>query len=79
MPIVSFKLTNENMSVEQKKALIAGATDLLVQVLNKPRATIDVIIEEIHTDNWGVGGQSITEIKQQQAQVTANRKDECVK
>ena len=65
MPIVNFKLTDQNISVDQKKALIEGATELLVQVLNKPRSTIDVIIEEVNLDNWGVGGITIREIQQQ--------------
>lgn len=65
MPIVNFKLTDQNISVDQKKALIEGATELLVQVLNKPRSTVDVIIEEVNLDNWGVGGKTIREIQQQ--------------
>lgn len=65
MPIVNFKITDQNISVDQKKALIEGATELLVQVLNKPRSTIDVIIEEVNLDNWGVGGKTIREIQQQ--------------
>ncbi|MCP5645520.1 tautomerase family protein, partial [Klebsiella pneumoniae] len=32
MPIVNIKVTDQGMSIEQKKALIEGATDLLVQV-----------------------------------------------
>ncbi|RYL27547.1 tautomerase family protein [Acinetobacter piscicola] len=62
MPIVNIKVTDQGMSIEQKKALIEGATDLLVQVLNKPRETVDVIIDEINTNNWGVGGKMMSEI-----------------
>lgn len=65
MPIVNFKITDQNISIDQKKALIEGATELLVQVLNKPRSTIDVIIEEVNLDNWGVGGITIREIQHQ--------------
>lgn len=64
MPIVNIKVTDQGMSIEQKKALIEGATDLLVQVLNKPRETVDVIIDEINTNNWGVGGKMMSEILQ---------------
>lgn len=64
MPIVNIKVTDQGMSMEQKKALIEGATDLLVQVLNKPRETVDVIIDEINTNNWGVGGKMMSEILQ---------------
>ncbi len=62
MPFVNIKLTggNEAPTAEQKQALIAGATQLLVDVLGKNPATTVVIIEEVPTDNWGVGGESVT-------------------
>lgn len=75
MPIVNFRLTDENMTLEQKKALIEGATELLVQVLNKPRSTVDVIIEEIHIDNWGVGGKTIRDIQKEQLDLDSNKAD----
>ncbi len=63
MPFVNIKVTGgkEAPTAEQKAELIKGATDLLVRVLNKNPATTVVIIEEVDRDNWGVGGQSITE------------------
>ncbi len=60
MPFVNIKITNEGVSPDQKAALIKGATDLLVNVLGKDPATTVVVIEEVNTDNWGVGGESIT-------------------
>lgn len=60
MPIVNFKIT-PGATPAQKEELIAGATELLVKVLNKNPATTFVIIEEVETQDWGVGGQSITE------------------
>ena len=62
MPFVNIKLTggNEAPTAEQKQALIAGATQLLVDILGKNPATTVVIIEEVPTDNWGVGGESVT-------------------
>ena len=63
MPFVNIKVTGgkEAPTAEQKAELIKGATDLMVRVLNKNPATTVVIIEEVDMDNWGVGGQSITE------------------
>jgi 4-oxalocrotonate tautomerase len=60
MPYVNIKITREGATREQKQALIEGATKLLVDVLNKNPATTVVVIEEVDTDNWGVGGESIT-------------------
>lgn len=60
MPFVNIKVTNEGVSPEQKAALIKGVTDLLANVLGKNPATTVVVIEEVDTDNWGIGGESIT-------------------
>ncbi len=59
MPYVNIKIT-KGATQEQKEQLIKGTTQLLVDVLNKnPKATF-VVIDEIDTDNWGIGGESIT-------------------
>ncbi len=47
----------------KKRWLIEGATALLEQVLNKPRHTTFVVIDEVPTDNWGVGGESVTTLR----------------
>ncbi len=60
MPFVNIKVTNEGVSPDQKAALIKGATDLLSGILGKDPATTVVVIEEVDTDNWGIGGESIT-------------------
>lgn len=60
MPYVNIKITREGATAEQKAALIAGATQLLVDVLGKNPATTVVVIDEVDTDNWGVGGESVT-------------------
>ncbi|GGZ82888.1 tautomerase [Ignatzschineria indica] len=63
MPYVNIKITKEGATPEQKQQLIEGVTDLLVKVLNKNRATTIVVIEEIDTDSWGIGGVPVTEIR----------------
>lgn len=60
MPYINIKVTDEGVTAEQKKRLIEGATNLLNQVLDKPKSTIFVVIDEIMTDNWGVGGETVT-------------------
>ena len=66
MPYVNIKVTggNEAPSAEQKAELIKGVTDLLVKVLNKnPKNTV-VVIDEIDMDNYGLGGESVTVLRQ---------------
>lgn len=57
MPLVIIKVTggSEAPTFEQKEELIRGATDLVVRVLGKNRATTSVIIEEVPPENWGIG------------------------
>jgi 4-oxalocrotonate tautomerase len=63
MPYVNIKVTGgtEAPTKEQKQELIKGATELLTRVLNKNPATTVVVIDEVSMDNWGIGGESITE------------------
>jgi 4-oxalocrotonate tautomerase len=60
MPYVNIKITREGATAEQKAALIAGVTDLLQNILNKNPATTVVVIDEVDTDNWGIGGEAVT-------------------
>jgi 4-oxalocrotonate tautomerase len=60
MPYVNIKITREGATPEQKAKLIEGATRLLVDVLGKNPATTVVVIDEVDTDNWGVGGETVT-------------------
>lgn len=60
MPYVNIKITREGATAEQKAALIAGATELLQRILNKNPQTTVVVIDEVETDNWGIGGESVT-------------------
>ncbi len=61
MPYVLIQVTDDGVTPEQKRTLIRGATELLVNTLGKEPATTFVVIEEVATDNWGVGGVSVTE------------------
>jgi 4-oxalocrotonate tautomerase len=60
MPYVNIRITKEGATAEQKAALIRGATQLLVDILGKNPATTVVVIDEVETDNWGIGGESVT-------------------
>jgi 4-oxalocrotonate tautomerase len=64
MPYVNIKITDENVTTEQKQALIRGTTQLLVDVLNKNPATTFVVIDEVSTDNWGIGFDQVTKLRQ---------------
>ncbi|PWQ98663.1 2-hydroxymuconate tautomerase family protein [Leucothrix pacifica] len=65
MPYVNIKVTDEGVTKEQKQQLIAGATQLLVDVLGKNPKTTVVVIDEVNTDNWGIGFDQVTELRKQ--------------
>jgi 4-oxalocrotonate tautomerase len=63
MPIVTIQVTREgtapgavSVTPEQKAALIKGASQLLLDVLNKPLDSTFVVIDEVELENWGWGG-----------------------
>ncbi|MCB2227401.1 MAG: 4-oxalocrotonate tautomerase family protein [Desulfarculaceae bacterium] len=63
MPHVNVRVTKGPLTTEEKQQIIAGMTEVLVDVLGKPRDSVSVVIEEIDTDNWGKGGESFTVIR----------------
>ncbi len=65
MPYVNIRVTKESVTRQQKKDLISGATQLLVDVLGKNPATTIVVIDEVDTDNWGIGYDQVTELRNQ--------------
>ena len=65
MPYVNIKITNEGATEEQKATLIEGVTELLAKTLGKNPATTIVVIEEVPTENWGIGGQSVKVLRQE--------------
>jgi len=60
MPFVNIKITRDGVTPEQKAQVIEGVTNLLRDVLGKNPQTTMVLIEEVETDNWGIGGETVT-------------------
>lgn len=65
MPYVNIKITKDGVPAEKKAELIEGVTRLLADVLGKNPQTTVVVIDEVETDNWGIGGQTVTERRKQ--------------
>ncbi|MFM0168459.1 tautomerase family protein [Paraburkholderia sediminicola] len=75
MPIVTIQVTregskpgNDAVTADEKARLIAGVSQLLLDVLNKPLAATFVVIEEVDTENWGWGGLPVEAYRKQLAQ-----------
>ena len=74
MPIVTIQVTREGsgpgrsaVTAEEKAKLIAGAGQLLLDVLHKPLEATFVVIEEVETENWGWGGLPVLEYRKRRA------------
>ena len=61
MPYINVKLTPEGLTPKIKSELIQEFTQILANKLEKKPETTIVIIEEVSTDNWGIGGLSVTQ------------------
>ncbi len=79
MPIVTIQVTREgaapgrdSVSAGEKAAFIKSASELLLDVLNKPLESTFVIIEEVDTDNRGWGGLPALEYRRRRAAATGD-------
>ena len=66
MPVINIKMTHEDggATVEQKEQLAKGITELCAKTFNGRGAnSAVVIIEEVNTDNYAIGGKTITQIR----------------
>jgi 4-oxalocrotonate tautomerase len=63
MPYINVNITNENVTNKQKQAIIKGCTQLMVDVLDKNPSTTFVVINEVDTDNWGIGFDQVTNLR----------------
>jgi 4-oxalocrotonate tautomerase len=73
MPYVHIQITREGATAEQKAELIRGSTELLVRVLDKNPATTFVVIDEVDTDHWGIGGETVTTLRRRAREQDALR------
>ncbi len=53
MPYINLKVTDEQVTKEQKQKLVEGMTQLLVDILDKDPKTTHIVIDEVPIDNWG--------------------------
>ena len=60
MPFVSIRLSG-TASREQKAGIVADVTASLVERLGKNPLAVQIVIEEVATENYGAGGQLIAD------------------
>ena len=74
MPMVNIQVTREGsapgrsaVTAEEKARLIAGVSQLLLDVLGKPLDSTFVVIQEVELENWGWGGMPVPEYRRRVA------------
>lgn len=69
MPIINVKMTHEDggATKEQKEELAKKLTDAFVEVFGRGEKTCVVTIDEVSTDNYAIGGKTISNIRKEQA------------
>ncbi|MCG3651030.1 tautomerase family protein [Aliarcobacter butzleri] len=68
MPVINIKMTKEDggATKEQKEKLSKGITELFAQTFKgRGASTAVVIIEEVSTDNYSIGGKTISQIREE--------------
>lgn len=55
MPFITVQII-EGRSVEQKHALIKEISEAAIRVLDADPDNVRIVINEVTTDDWGVGG-----------------------
>ena len=60
MPLVTIKVFEEELSESQRRDLIRKVTEAIIPFVGgKLRANTWVLIEEIASGSWGIGGQAL--------------------
>ncbi len=61
MPLIQVKLIEEVFTPAQKKDIITKLTDAMVAVEGENMRHVTwVIIEDVRSGDWGIGGQAMT-------------------
>lgn len=65
MPIINITMTHEDggATKEQKEELVKKITNVFNEVFNRGAKTAVITINEISTDNYSIGGETVTNIR----------------
>lgn len=63
MPFIQISLI-EGRTAEEKAALIKEVSEAAMRTVNATPENTRVVIYEVTADEWGVGGQTVTQMRQ---------------
>ena len=66
MPFINVKMTQEDggATKEQKEKLAKGITELFADIFGRGASSAVVLIEEVSTDNYAIGGRTVSNIRE---------------
>jgi len=62
MPIVQVQFV-AGPTREQKRRLLTRVTDAVVEELDVPASVVNVVLQEIHEDDWAAAGATVGELR----------------
>jgi 4-oxalocrotonate tautomerase len=61
MPLIQVKLIENVFTPNQKKEIVSKLTDAMVSIEGENMRSVTwVVIEEVRSGEWGIGGQAMT-------------------
>lgn len=68
MPFINVKMTHEDggATKEQKEQLAKEITEDFVRIFKRGEKSTVVVIDEVNTDNYAIGGETVTNIRKEQ-------------
>ena len=61
MPLIQVKLIENAFTTQQKQEMIKKLTDAMVSIEGENMRQVTwVILEDVNTGEWGIGGQSLS-------------------
>ncbi len=61
MPYVNIQIVEDENTIEKKRALVRGVTQVIVDVLGRRPDGTYIIIAEVPAENWGIGYTTIAD------------------
>lgn len=71
MPFINVKVAGGTLGQEQVAEIQKGITSLMADVLNKVGPLVGVLVEQVPSAGWSVGGEPVTRAAQVDAIVSA--------
>ncbi len=70
MPFVNLKILKNQVTLQKKKELISGLTDLIVNIMGRDRELTVITVDELEKSQWAIGGVTLDEDESEKKIVT---------